>query len=105
MELDIAAWTLAVALFVAGDWVTTRRGLAREGSIERNPLARRLADRLGLAGAFLLLKGLALAAALAGYQYAAGDPATRPYRLLFPAVVALVGLWTTAHNLRVLAAS
>lgn len=105
MILDAAAWTLAAALFVAGDWVTTRRGLAREGPVERNPLARRLADRVGLAGAFLLLKGTALAVAVAGYQFAAGDPATRPYRLLFPAAVALVGLWATAHNLRVLAAS
>jgi len=105
MILDATAWTLAVALFVAGDWLTTRRGLDREGPVERNPLARRLAGRVGFAGAFLLLKGIALAVAAGGYQFAAGDPTTRPYRLLFPTVVALVGLWTTAHNLRVLAAS
>jgi uncharacterized membrane protein len=103
--LDIVAWTLAVALFVVGDWATTRYGLARRGFVERNPLARRAIDRFGVTASLFLLKSTALAVAIAGYLYAAGDGSTESYRLLFPAIVFLVGLVTTVYNLRVLVAN
>lgn len=103
--LDITVWTLAVLLFVVGDWATTRYGLTRGGLVERNPLARRAIDRLGITASLLLLKSTALAVAAAGYLYATGDSSTRAYRLLFPAVVSVVGLVTTLYNLWVLLAA
>lgn len=105
VSLDFAIWTLAVALFVVGDWATTRYGLTRGGLVERNPLARRAIDRFGVTASLLLLKTAALAVAIAGYLYAAGDPSTESYRLLFPGVVFLVGLVTTSYNLWVLIAN
>lgn len=101
----MAIWTLAVALFVVGDWATTRYGLVRGGLVERNPLAQRAIDRFGVTASLLLLKSGALAVAVAGYLYAAGDGSTSAYRLLFPVVVGLVGLVTTVYNLRVLLAA
>jgi uncharacterized membrane protein len=101
--LDITVWTFAFLLFVVGDWATTRYGLARGGLVERNPLARRAIDRFGVTASLLLLKSIALAVAMAGYLYAAGDADTRSYRLLFPVLVFLVGLVTTVSNLWVLA--
>lgn len=100
--LDTAVWTLAVVLFVVGDWVTTRYGLACAGLVERNPLAGRAIDRVGVTAALLALNGVALGLAAGGYLHASGAPSTRQYRLLFPGVVAATGLVTTAHNLRVL---
>jgi len=99
---DAALWTLAVALFVVGDWATTWYGLSRNGLVERNPLARRAIERLGVTLSLLLLKGSALLVALSGYAYAAGAASTRSYRLLFPTVIVLVGATTTLRNLQVL---
>jgi uncharacterized membrane protein len=103
--LDIGVWTLAVFLFVVGDWATTRYGLSRGGLVERNPLARRAIERFGVTVSLLLLKTAALAVAAVGYLYAAGDGSTAAYRLLFPLVVLLVGLVTTCYNLWVLSAN
>ena len=100
--LDAVLWILAVVLFVAGDWATTRYGLSQNGLVERNPLARRAMERLGVTLSLLLLKGSALLVAFAGYTYAAGAASTRSYRLLFPTVIVLVGATTTVYNLRVL---
>lgn len=103
--LDLAVWTLAVLLFVVGDWATTRYGLSRAGLVERNPLARRAIARFGVTASLLLLKSAALVVAVSGYLYAAGDASTAAYRLLFPLVVLLVGLVTTLYNLWVLVAN
>jgi uncharacterized membrane protein len=105
VSLDIVVWSLAVLLFVVGDWATTRYGLARGGLVERNPLARRAIDRFGVTASLLVLKTAALAVAVSGYLYAAGDASTASYRLLFPLVVFLVGLVTTLYNLWVLVAN
>lgn len=100
---DVALWILAVALFVVGDWVTTRYGVSLDGVRESNPAARLAFTRFGVDAGLVALKGGALLAGLGGYVYAASDPATRHYRLLFPLVFVLAGLVVTAYNLRVLA--
>lgn len=101
--LDALLWSLAVALFVVGDWLTTRHGVSLDGVHERNPAARLAVARLGLDAGILVLKTGALVLGAAGYLYAAGDPVTRRYRLLFPLVFVLIGAAVTAYNLRVLA--
>jgi hypothetical protein len=103
--LDGTVWTLAVAFFLVGDWATTRYGLARQGVVERNPLAQQAISRFGVTASLVLLKTGVLAVTAAGYLYAAGDTSTQSYRLLFPLVVFLVGAVTTVHNLRVLLAA
>jgi hypothetical protein len=59
------AWA-AVGLFLVGDVVLTRIGLGA-GFVEANPLARTLMESLGVVPAMALLKGLALAVAVAGW--------------------------------------
>ncbi|ERH09446.1 MAG: hypothetical protein J07HX64_01200 [halophilic archaeon J07HX64] len=99
---DAALWTLAIVLFVVGDWATTRYGLAQPGVVERNPLARWAIERFGVTVSLFLLKSSALLVALAGYAYASGAASTESYRLLFPVVIVLAGTVTTVRNLQVL---
>lgn len=99
--VDILLWTLAVALFVGGDWLTTRAGLAKAGVRETNPIARAVIARLGVHAGLVLLKTVALAVGFGGYLYArAGN---WPHPELFPLVFLLAGLLVTLSNLWVLA--
>lgn len=100
-RIDAVLWACALLAFVGGDWVTTRRGLAAAGVREANPVARRLAETVGLDAGVVALKSVALATGFACYLYAASRG--MPYRRLFPLVFAVVGTAVTAHNLGVLA--
>ena len=100
-RVDAVLWVCAVLVFVGGDWLTTRRGLATAGVRETNPVARWLTQSVGLEAGLVALKAVALATGVAGYLYATSEG--WPYPQLFPLAFLVVGLAVTAHNLRILA--
>lgn len=99
-EVDAVLWVLALVLFVGGDWLTTRAGLAAADITESNPVAERAIDALGLPLGFALLKGLALAVGIAGYLYARAVEWSLAF--VFPLVFVVAGSLVTLLNLRAL---
>lgn len=97
-----ALWLVAVLLYGAGDTVTSIAILGLgEGLVEANPLVRSLVDAAGVPG-LVAVKLAALTACLAvslSSRRFDGDP------LVYygpPAMLAVVGAFTTVYNARLL---
>lgn len=97
-----ALWTLATATYGVGDVVTTVALLYFDAAVgEANLLVRMAVEAFGLAG----LVGLKIAVLLAclGVQvYAMADTDDPVVAYAPPAVLAVVGAFTTAFNVRLL---
>lgn len=91
------AWGGALALFVAGDVVTTRAGLAL-GAVETNPVALAAFDAVGVLPAMLGVKAAVLT--VAGLGWACCPTSAR---VVSPATLAVIGGAVTVANGAVLA--
>lgn len=92
-------WLFGVLFFGVGDLTTTAVGLGTGNVTERNVVPALLIDRHGIVALF----GLKLLAF--GVCYAFWRVADRPSRLGIPLGLALLGVFVTGWNLRVLFAA
>lgn len=94
-------WASAVATFAAGDYATTRYGLAN-GAVEAHPVSAAALDVAGLEGSLIAGKAVVLGAAAVGWYYAQSHPETAEYADLFPLLLVLAGMGIVSHNLTVI---
>ncbi|RQG90027.1 hypothetical protein EA462_08455 [Natrarchaeobius halalkaliphilus] len=91
-------WALAVLTYGFGDFLTTIRGLQRDGIEERQSGARIVLGEPPSMWRFGLFKGLLLTVFFVGYVLLEGYR----FRIAIPAGIAVIGSYAVLNNGRVL---